>query len=326
MAAGGVEFEIQVTREGRVVGSRPASLGACVEDALFAAVVAGRIPNDGSLPDFALSPESDGATPSAVAALVLRAAGAPAVRYEADVVASQARSFIRGLRADGAIEPAAEVGWRLAARAADAAPPRFSARVMRAPLPLAPARLESAAAGELAVEIDEPVLDRLAADVAAHGAVERAWLLQGAVRHDAAQGAACVSVRDAVEVAEGRGGASQHHFAFDPAALVAARRAGAEHSGAVTVGWAHSHPPCADCPANAACEVDTRFFSIDDIEVHTSAFPHPYMVGLVVGKVGDRPASRPGFRLYGWKEARVRERTYQVRARAARGPQEEACP
>ncbi len=80
----------------------------------------------------------------------------------------------------------------------------------------------------------------------------------------------------------------------------------------IAVGWAHSHPACADCRDNPACAVDTRFFSTDDVEVHTSAFPSPYMVGLVVGKVASQPATHPGFRLYGWQNAHVEEREFDI--------------
>ena len=72
------------------------------------------------------------------------------------------------------------------------------------------------------------------------------------------------------------------------------------------------HPPCEACPANPACESDTRFFSADDVEVHTSAFASPYMIALVVGKVATAPATEPGFSLYGWRDALVKQIEYRV--------------
>jgi len=117
----------------------------------------------------------------------------------------------------------------------------------------------------------------------------------------------------AVDVASGRGGASRTHFAFEPALFVEARRKVLrEFDGLVPVGWAHSHPPCDACPANPECESDTRFFSGADVEVHTSAFPSPFMLALVVGKASDAPATHPGFRLYGWRGAQVKEIPYRV--------------
>ena len=58
------------------------------------------------------------------------------------------------------------------------------------------------------------------------------------------------------------------------------------------------------------------FFSEDDVEVHTSLFG-PYAVALVSGKVGHLSATQPGFRLYGWRDARVSERPFRVEGRGA---------
>ena len=54
------------------------------------------------------------------------------------------------------------------------------------------------------------------------------------------------------------------------------------------------------------------FFSGSDLEVHTSAFGSPLMIALVGGKLGPLPATRPGFRLYGWRDAQVIERPFRV--------------
>ena len=138
------------------------------------------------------------------------------------------------------------------------------------------------------------------------------------VDHDPERGAAAIRAVTAVNVEMGRGGASRTHFAFEPAPFVEAReRALREFDGLVPIGWAHSHPPCEACPANPACASDTRFFSAADVEVHTSAFGSPLMVALVGGKVGHLPAQRPGFRLYGWRDARVIERPFRVQGTGA---------
>ena len=108
----------------------------------------------------------------------------------------------------------------------------------------------------------------------------------GSLCHDRKRKAAELRVRATVPVEVGPGGASQHHFAFDPAAFVAARRnAHSSGEGAIPVGWGHSHPPCVGCRTTHGCQVDTRFFSSDDVAVHSSAFTSPFTVGLVVGKV-----------------------------------------
>jgi len=75
----------------------------------------------------------------------------------------------------------------------------------------------------------------------------------------------------------------------------------------VAVGWHHEHVACADCALTPTCERDTIFFSSDDYAVHASAFPRAYHVALVAGKLRERPARDPGFRLYGWDCGEIRE-------------------
>lgn len=309
-------FTIGVERGGEPVHRAPVSVTACLEDALFRAVISGQIPNDGNIPPYLITPVWDGGDPPAVAALELLLGDLPAAHYDTDVVAPQARAQIQGLVKNGILEPNDDVHWHLIAEEAPAAaiePRRFSARVSRAPLPLEPMKLPGAVPGKFSVKFDDRVLTELRDAVAAADAVERAWLLIGSICHDRGRAAAELRVRGVVPVETGRGGASQHHFAFDPAAFVAARRAAASTvTGAIPVGWAHSHPPCAGCRTTDGCQVDTRFFSNDDVEVHSSAFTSPYTVGLVIGKVGNRPATQLGFRLYGWQKAQIRERGYRV--------------
>jgi hypothetical protein len=305
-------YAIEVTRDGVVVGAVPASLAVCLEDALFGAVISGRIPNDGSVPPYTLTPKWESENPRSVATLELRFGDAPAVQYDARVVAPQARAGIAALLQAGVLEKQDQVEWRLTAEKRESVR-RFATRVSRAPLPLRETSLPDTNAGELALEFDEAVLKRLSESVADAAAIEGAWLLVASLYHDPERGAAALRVREAVDVAVGRGGASQHHFAFEPAAFVAARRAAAQFGDLIPGGWAHSHPPCQACRAKDACPVDTRFFSADDVEVHSAAFTSPYMVGLVIGKVSTQSAARPGFRLYGWHRAEVVERTYRLR-------------
>jgi len=316
VTVGRFAFTIGVTRDGEPVHRAPVSVAACLEDAVFRAVVSGQISNDGNIPSHLITPVWSGEDPPAVAALELRLGDLPVTRYDTDVVAPQARALIKGLIKDGTLTSDGAVDWQLDAHEAPAAkiePHRFSARVSRAPLPLESVQLPSAAPGEFSVEFDHRLLTELSDAVASADAVERAWLLLGSICHDRSRGAAELRVRGAVPVETGRGGASQHHFAFDPATFVAARRAAVSTmAGAIPIGWSHSHPPCAECRATNGCLVDTRFFSTDDVEVHSTAFTSPYTVGLVIGKVGNRPAAQLGFRLYGWQKAQIRERDYRV--------------
>ncbi len=318
MTGDGFDFEVEVTRAGALVGSHPASAAACLEDALFRSVVAGRVPNDGRLPPFALIPEWGGDPPS-VTGLSLSLGDDPPERYGKGVFAPQASALVRATAKAGADAAAAQdLAWRVVARAA--APPfaRFAARTSRAPWPLEPARLPQVERGELDVEIDAQVEGALREETIRAGTVERAWLLLGRVLHDAQRGGASVQARRAIQIEPGAGGASELHFAFGAETWVAARRALRAAGGLVPVGWAHSHPPCARCPANPECEADTVFFSADDREVQATAFLSPYMLALVVGKLRTRPATEPGLRLFAWKRGEICERP--LRAGGASGP------
>ncbi len=316
MNEGGLKFSIGVTGSGTQVHSAPASLVACLDDAFFRSVVSGQIPNDGNMPPYSFTPIWNGEDPPTVAALELKFGDAPTIRYDAEVLAPQARAHIQNLVKDGVLKSDESVRWHLSAHETldtEVAPQQFSVRVLQSPLPLEPAELPGAIPGEFSVEFQDRVLSELSDEVAAANAVERAWLLVGSVCHDRRRKAAELRVQGTVPVEVGPGGASQHHFAFDPAAFVAARRnACSTETGAICVGWAHSHPPCVGCRTTPSCQADTRFFSTDDVAVHSSAFTSPFTVGLVVGKVGHRPATQLGFRLYGWEGAQIRERDYRV--------------
>ena len=327
MAKGGFgnrsSLHIEVRRDGAIVASELACVAPCQEDALFEGVVVGHVPNDGRLPSLAIAPSRSGRPdpPSAagdtddaeITGVELRLGDAPPHVYGKEVFAAQAQSLITGLVVAKKLAVGEDVEWRLVERPDDAPESGFGVRVAREALPLSPARLPRVEAGRVGVELDPALLDRLRRDFCEAGAVERAWLLVGSVDHDAERGAASVSALTAVDVATGRGGASRTHFAFEPGPFIEARqRALRDFDGLVPIGWAHSHPPCEACPANPACQADTRFFSADDVEVHTSAFVSSYMIALVVGKVATAPATEPGFRLYGWRNALVTEIEYRV--------------
>ena len=326
-AGDGTSIYIEVRREGELLASRLASVAPCQEDALFGDILSGRVPNDGSLPSFALAaswsgapnpPEATGdSVPRTITGVDLCCGDASSRHYGKQVFAAQARDLIDSLVAKGSLAAGTPVEWDLAEGREKEAAPNFAVRVSREPLPLSRARLPQLARGEVRVEFDASLLDRLSGDFRRAGAVECAWLLVGGVDHDPDRSAAAIRAVTAVGIEMGRGGASQSHFAFQPGLFVEAReRALRDFDGLVPIGWAHSHPPCEACPANPSCQSDTRFFSADDVEVHTSAFASPYMIALVVGKVATAPASEPGFHLYGWREGLVRQIEYQVAGRA----------
>jgi proteasome lid subunit RPN8/RPN11 len=302
-------FAIEILRDDAVLASVPASTAACIEDACFRAVLGGRVANDGRFPALTVTPVWTGAGPPEVAAVeVVGLPGAPAV-YDLGVFAARARLLLAELVRDGQLESAAGAAWRVTATVATAEPrPRFRACTTRGPYPLAPAALPDVAPDTLAVTLDAAVLREVRAAVVEAGATECAGLLTGRLLHDAARAAARLEVTGQVPVPAGAGGASWTHFAFGPNTFAAARAALAGRTdGTIAAGWHHSHPPCAECPRHPDCTNDRVFLSADDCAVHASAFSAPYLVALVAGKVRDRPARDPGFRLYGWSGGTVAE-------------------
>jgi hypothetical protein len=153
--------------------------------------------------------------------------------------------------------------------------------------------------------------------VVAAATVECAGLLVGHIVHDPERSAAALTITTQIPVPAGQGGASNTHFAFGPGSFRAAKQAlNSFTNGCVSAGWWHSHPPCENCPQNPTCVADTVFFSPDDMQVHASAFSAAFAVALVAGKVRDRRALDPGFRLYGWQGGAIRERALRIASRS----------
>ena len=131
MTGGGFVYTIRVECGGEQVHRAPASLVACLEDAVFRAVISGQTPNDGTLPSYFFTPVWNGGDSPSVSALELSFGNAPAARYDTDVVAPQARAQIQRLVKDGILESTQDVDWHLLAHeapAAEDAPRQFSAR------------------------------------------------------------------------------------------------------------------------------------------------------------------------------------------------------
>jgi len=305
-------FGIEVRREsGAMVGVADASAGHCVEDALFQSGRCGELANDGLLPEPVLEPLWQADHPI-VTGLSVAFEGHPPRHYGRDVFVSQARELTRRLRADAKLDASDALIWNVVARKKEALT-SGSIRTTREAFPLELASLPHVSVGSYEVRIDAAALRHLDERVRGAGQMERAELLLGRLRHDAERKAFELKIQDVVPLAPGRGGNSSIHFSFDPHAFVAARRAAHQRSdGLLPCGWHHNHNPCDDCFAKPQCPADWVFFSDDDQGVHASLFPRPHMVALVGGKVGSLPASRPGFRLFGWSRAEVRERSFRV--------------
>jgi hypothetical protein len=303
-------FTIEIHRGGTLLGTAPASVGPCVEDACFRAVLTGALPNDGVPPPVTVTPLWEHAGPPAVAGLTVTCGGTLAGSYGRRVFAAGAVALILDLLRREVLAKGESVEWGVSAVERSARPaPRFRARLEREPYPLRAGCVRGGTPGELAVAIEPAVLERIRAAVVASPAVERAGLLTGVLVHDRERGAAALTVSGEIPLAAGRGGASGTHFALGPESFQSARQtlAGAAAE-TVAVGWWHSHTACERCPREPSCTADTVCFSSDDVRVHASAFPAAYMVALVAGKVRDAPATAPGARLYGWQNGAIAER------------------
>jgi hypothetical protein len=307
-------FLVEVRRaDGSLVGVSDASVSCCVDDAWLRDVQAGQLANDGELPALRVAPSWHDTQRPVVTGLSLSLGDRPPRHYPREVFFTEAHGLIQRLRKEELIATTEKVSWNVVARDSDPEAPRHRVRTKRAPFPLEPASLPHVAAGDYEICIHAGILRRLGNRIVETRSVEGAELLVGHLLHDAERHALELRVVDALPLEPGRDGSSNSHFSFDPAATAAVRRSAlTREDGAQTCGWHHNHNPCEGCWEHPDCQVDWVFFSGDDCQVHATLFASPHMVALVGGKAGALPATRPGFRLYGWREGRVVERPFQV--------------
>lgn len=306
-------YSVEVHRDGALLERGVASLGPCLEDALWHGVLAGRFPNDGSVPQLSAVPLWASSGPPVVTGFRVEAAGETAGQYDLNAFAPQAQALIRNLLLNKVLVDKEEVEWNVIAIAESMDDkPRFRSRLSRAPYPLQVGVLPEALPGEVSAVFEPTVLDAIRRVIVAAYPCEVAGLLLGELVFDPERRAVELTVKNQLPITAGAGGASGGHFSFGPESFLSARRAVGSGEKGVPCGWFHSHPPCKDCAAKPDCLTDMVFFSADDMQVQASAFPASYAVALVGGKVRDRPATDPGFRLYGWQRGSIVERALRV--------------
>ena len=304
---------VEVYRDGVLLESAVASLGPCFEDALWHGILAGRFPNDGSVPRLSAVPLWASSGPPAVKGFRLETAGEAAGHYDLNAFAPRAQGVIRNLLLNKVLVDKEQVEWNVVAVAESTDDePRFRSRLSRAPYPLQVGGLPGAQPDALSTVFEPAVLDAIRRGIVEAYPCEVAGLLVGDLVFDPARRAVELTVKDQLPVSAGAGGASGGHFSFGPESFRSARNAVDELENGVTCGWWHSHPPCKDCRAKPDCMADMVFFSADDMQVQASAFPATYAVALVGGKVRAQPAGNPGFRLYGWQRGSIVERELRV--------------
>jgi hypothetical protein len=298
-------FAIEVRGvDGAFLGAREASVLPCLEDTWLRGVQAGELPNDGCPPALRVTPIWGEDRP-AVTGLLVEPGSGPPRRYGREVFVAQARAAVAALRREARLDgETAAARWSVVARPGDPGAAPWTLRP-RAPFPLVGAELPHVERGASQVSIGAGLLARLR-ERARTRTVEFAAILLGSLRHDRERRALELGILDEIPLEPGRGGASATHFSFRPASLVAARQEAEQRTdGARPCGWVHSHHLCAACAANPQCRAEWAFFSDDDQDVHRHLFASAHMVGLVAGKLANLPATRPGFRLFGWRDARV---------------------
>ena len=295
----------------------------CYEELLFAAVRAGELPNDGTLP------------PATVEAVWREGRGGElagvtvslpplAKTYGLEIFATRAWEVLvqkKLVTGDEEEEPKA-LTWSIRAREreADESKPRARISLSRQPYPLPPRSL-----GDFGVEVspdgDETLpllcsrslIDELREETARSLDKERADVLTGHLVQEA-NGQTALVVTGRIP-AQTDTAASQAHFSFSPLTFLAVQEELGRRPGETIVGWHHNHPPpCgAGClQVSPPCKSRTPFFSLADRSVHRASFSAPYMVALVSGKEADRGADDAVIQAYGWRDGVIREREFSI--------------
>lgn len=305
-------YEVVLLHEGDVLDRQEASIAPAVEDAILHGVLCGDVANDGSAPPASAEPRwADSGSPH-VESIDVRVGASRERSYDTNVFAQRARAMIRRLLIDGKISEDALVKWKIEAR------PRPKSRFARVggtrrPLPLTTAALPETEPGTIEVRVHEDLLLDLDRQLQATPLLEIAGLLAGRMLHDPERAACVVELAHYFRLPAGDAGSSGSHFDFGSQTFRAMRRTvDALEDGLACTGWAHSHPACEACKDHPECPTQTVFFSDDDVAVHASSFGAPYQVGLVAGKLADRPVTAPGFLAFGWRRAVVEGVTFRI--------------
>jgi len=313
-------LSIAIRADDREIDRFSASRVLLDEDLRFQAVVAGAIPNDGSLPEREIVPDWSEEGGPALRGFSLRS-DVFATHYDAGVFENAALRRIGQLKIKAATERTLDLTnarwtWRLEAVAAKTADSRsiISGRLQRRPYPFICTRLAARAdaasdAAILGVRLDESVRIAARRHLLDGRAVEVGALLIGSVYFDPDAKRVEVHATDYLPVEpSAKTGSSSAHFGFGIETFqTAAATVSDDAYGRIVVGHSHTHPPCVGCFDRSDCRTDTIFFSLDDYGVHAGAFSMPYHIATVFGKTPDRPAIEPGFRTYGWERARLVE-------------------
>ena len=166
---------------------------------------------------------------------------------------------------------------------------------------------------DVAVFVQEFILDEIRGLMARAGAVETGGVLIGHLHRDDERNDVFLEIAAQIPARFTQQELTSLTFTpetwSDVDAAVALRGRDEIH-----VGWWHSHPArewCKNCPAEnrAVCKRSGEFFSSDDAALHRTIFPRAYSVGLVVS---DSYASGLTFPMFGWKNGQIATRGFHV--------------
>lgn len=295
---------------------------ACYEDALFAGICAGQIPNTDRFPIATVEPCRP--TPNSPYLTGITMHIPPVTRsYSLSAFADVAYTLERPPTEHPEVpeaELAGTVLWRLRSIPHHPTPRhRPRATVRRQPYPLHHASLESwqvphltASPPPFELYVSKAVIAELREDTGRSLHVEQAAILTGRLIQDPDGSVAVLVTGRTPATVEAKGTAAA--FAFSPLTFAAARTESlACDPGCTIVGWAHNHPVCQDCPLlEPYCQSETVFFSLADRLVHRTSFAAPYSVALVLGKGRHKSPTDPIVRAYAWTHGTINEHPMHV--------------
>ena len=209
-------------------------------------------------------------------------------------------------------------------RAAQTLTADFSVEDVVQPLPLRessmaallPAEVDSRGkhtAGDVAVFVQQTVVDEALALAERAGDVETGGILVGFLHRDASIPDIFVEVT--AQIAAPHTNAATTKLTFTPDTWTAVRAALAlRKRGELMVGWWHYHPDFCrlrECPEEKRrqCTASSAFFSSEDVALHTALFARAYNTALLIS---DSAATGLTASLFGWRQGMVAARGFYI--------------
>ena len=280
------------------------------------------------------SEELNGGSPRAVGFVVEVSTsddGIHRAAFEVNHFRSRARSIASELLRQGRISKGSTLLYGLSAcprseAGADRNPPLFTLDQPTAEVAIRPGfrdalgpedTWDSPRPADIPVIVHRQVIVDALAEAGAAAEHEIGGFLLGHLRRDTASRQVFLEVTELVPAQNTTATATSLTFTPDSWSHVR-RLIDLRGQGEILVGWMHSHPFrfCAECavPATEECIAKILFFSRDDEFLMETAFPLPFMDGLLAAVEPRLPAAlgHPSVRLFGWDKGAIRARGFHV--------------